>query len=123
MKEKLTTAQVTLFKKVVFGRFLDMHIIFNSPLVHYILLREVTDDRDDVMTFVLNGTIVTFSKELLLVTGLWQSPNPVLVRWVQGKAVGSLRNRYFRNDFVGDIHIGTLKQCIRIWSLKMTWML
>ena len=47
-----------------------MEIIFNNPLVHYILLREV---EDDVMTFDLNGTIITFSKDkFLLVNELWR---------------------------------------------------
>lgn len=35
-----------------------MDIIFNSPLVHYILLRKMKDDRTDGMTFALNGAIV-----------------------------------------------------------------
>lgn len=43
-----------------------MDIIFNSPLVDYILLREVQDNKDDVMTFNLNGTIIMFSKEEFL---------------------------------------------------------
>ena len=48
-----------------------MDIIFNSRLVHHILLREVEDDKANAMTFDLNGTIVTFSKEeFLLVTRL-----------------------------------------------------
>ncbi|XP_038887239.1 uncharacterized protein LOC120077431 [Benincasa hispida] len=40
VKEKLTLTQLVLFKKTVFGRFVDVDIIFNSPLVHYIILRE-----------------------------------------------------------------------------------
>ncbi|XP_038885907.1 uncharacterized protein LOC120076213 [Benincasa hispida] len=94
VKEKLTPTKLALFRKMVFGRFVDMDIIFNSPLVHYILLREVEDDRKDAMTFNLNGMVVTFTKEdFLLVTGLWRS----------------LHSRCFKNDFVGDIHIDTLE--------------
>ena len=76
-----------MFRRNVFGRFVDMNIIFNNPLVHYILLREVKDNRGDAMTFDLNGKIVMFSKEeFLLVTGLWQSPNPIVVNIVQNDA-------------------------------------
>ncbi|XP_038904736.1 uncharacterized protein LOC120091022 [Benincasa hispida] len=46
-------------------------------------------------------------RRLPVVIGLWQSPNPVVVRRVE--VTGSLRNRYFNNDFVGDIHISTLE--------------
>ncbi|XP_038885893.1 uncharacterized protein LOC120076200 [Benincasa hispida] len=85
-----------------------MEIIFNNSLVHYILLKEVEDDRKNVMTFDLNGTVITFTKkDFLLVIGLWQSPNPTIVR--RGEAVGSLCSRYFKNDFVRDIHIVTLE--------------
>ncbi|XP_038889303.1 uncharacterized protein LOC120079213 [Benincasa hispida] len=56
----------------------------------------------------LNGTVVIFTKEnFLLVTGLWWSPNPIVMRRYKGSR--SLRNRYLRNDFAGDIHIGTLE--------------
>ena len=110
VKEKFTATQLALSKKTVFGRFVDMDIIFNSLPVHHILLREVEDDRGDAMTFDLNGKIVMFSKEeFLLVIGLWRLPNLVIVNRVQGDAVGSLRSRYFKNDFLREIHIGTLK--------------
>ena len=86
-----------------------MDIILNNLLVHYILRREVEDNRDDAMTFDFYGTIVTFSKEeFLLATWLWRSPNPVVIRRVQAETAGSLRSRYFRNDFSGDIDIGNL---------------
>ncbi|XP_038889082.1 uncharacterized protein LOC120078991 [Benincasa hispida] len=108
VKEKLTPTQLALFRKIVFGRFVDLDIIFNSPLVHCILLREVEDHRKDSMAFDLNGIIVTFTKEdFLLMTGLWWSPNSVVVRRVEGTE--SLHNRYLGNDFAGGIHIGTLE--------------
>lgn len=44
--------------------------------MHYILLREVKNDRTDGMTFDLNGTIVRFKKEdFLFVKGLPRTPN------------------------------------------------
>ena len=61
MKEKLTATQLAIFTKTVFQRIIDMDIIFNSPLVHHILLKEVEDDRGDAMAFDLKGTNVTFS--------------------------------------------------------------
>ncbi|XP_038876469.1 uncharacterized protein LOC120068893 [Benincasa hispida] len=108
VKKKLTPTQVAPFKKTVFDRFVDMDIIFNSPLIHYILLREVEDYRKDSMTFDLNGTVVTFIKEdFLLVIGLWRSPNSIVVR--RAEETISLHNRYLRNNFAGDTHIGTLE--------------
>ena len=80
MKEKLTATQLALFKKKIFGRFVDMDIMFNSPLIHYVLLREVEGNRGNAMTFDLNGMIITFSKEdFLLVTRFWRSPNPIVL--------------------------------------------
>lgn len=37
--------QLAIFKKTVFGHFVDMDVIFNGPVVHYILSREVKDNR------------------------------------------------------------------------------
>lgn len=53
-----------------------MDVKFNSPLMHYIQLPEVKDNRRDVMTFNLNGTIVMLNNDdFLLMTGLWLTPN------------------------------------------------
>lgn len=60
----------------MFGRFIDMDVKFNGPLFHYILLGEVKDNMRDVITFNLNGIIVTFTKnDFLLVTRSWSTPN------------------------------------------------
>lgn len=53
-----------------------MNIIFNGPLIHYFLLRELKDDRKDSMTIELNRTIVRLTREdFLLVMRLWQTSN------------------------------------------------
>lgn len=50
-----------MFRKTPFGHFLDVKLVFNGPLYHYILLREVVDDRKDVISFKLLGEKVSFS--------------------------------------------------------------
>lgn len=70
VKEKLTPTQLTCFNKIVSGGFVDMEVILNRSLVHSILLREVNDDRKDVMMFDLYKIIAIFTKEnFLLVCG------------------------------------------------------
>lgn len=51
LKEKLMERQLDMFKRIVFGRYMDMDIVFNSPLVHRILLKEVKTNNNDVMSF------------------------------------------------------------------------
>lgn len=76
MKENLAPTQLDLFKMTVFDNFIDMDVKFNSPLFHYILLGEVKDNTRDIVTFDLNGIIVTFRKnDFLLVIGLWLTPS------------------------------------------------
>ncbi|KAL0558987.1 hypothetical protein IC582_003576 [Cucumis melo] len=38
IKVKLKTDQLALFRKTKFGNFLDLNIVFNGPLIHYLLL-------------------------------------------------------------------------------------
>ncbi|KAL0545073.1 hypothetical protein IC582_020213 [Cucumis melo] len=40
IKVKLKPDQLALFRKTKFGHFLDLNIVFNGPLIHYLLLRE-----------------------------------------------------------------------------------
>ncbi|XP_038874922.1 uncharacterized protein LOC120067433 [Benincasa hispida] len=42
VKEKLTPRQLDMFKRTVFGRFVDVDMVFNSPVIHHMLLREIT---------------------------------------------------------------------------------
>ncbi|XP_008437501.1 uncharacterized protein LOC103482899 isoform X3 [Cucumis melo] len=108
VKEKLTPKQLDLFKRTVFGRFVDMDLVFSSPLVHHILLREVKDERPDAMSFNLNGIIATFSKEeFLLVTGLWPSPTKSVRRVEASKSLGT---KYFGNELVVDMNPITFEE-------------
>ncbi|XP_031741885.1 uncharacterized protein LOC105435430 isoform X2 [Cucumis sativus] len=108
VKEKLTPKQLDLFKRTVFGRFVDMDLVFSSPLVHHILLREVKDERPDAMSFNLNGIIATFSKEeFLLVTGLWPSPTKPVPRVEATKSLGT---KYFGNELVVDMNPLTFEE-------------
>lgn len=80
-----------MFKKMVFGQIVDINIVFNSHLVHHILLREVEGSRDELMRFDINGANVKFSKkEFLLVTKLWWSPKELADTPLATK---SLRNK------------------------------
>ncbi|XP_038882313.1 uncharacterized protein LOC120073554 [Benincasa hispida] len=78
VKQKLTKRQLKMFKRTVFGRFLDIELVFNSPLIHHMLLREVWNLGMDSISFFVRGKVVIFSKdEFLLITGLWRSSTRV----------------------------------------------
>ncbi|KAL0536264.1 hypothetical protein IC582_025207 [Cucumis melo] len=72
IKAKLKPNQLALFRKTKFGHFLDLNIIFNGPLIHYLLLREVEDEGKDCISFLLGGVVCTFCRrEFNIITGLW----------------------------------------------------
>ncbi|KAL0548375.1 hypothetical protein IC582_012824 [Cucumis melo] len=72
IKVKLKPDQLALFRKIKFGHFLDLNIVFNGPLIHYLLLREVEDERNDYISFLLEGVVCTFDRrEFNIITGLW----------------------------------------------------
>ncbi|XP_022156780.1 uncharacterized protein LOC111023611 [Momordica charantia] len=74
IKQKLTPEQLDMFmKETIFGRFVDLDMMFYSPLVHYFLLRKVIDALIDSMCFSIGGTTITVSKaEFLSMTQLWR---------------------------------------------------
>ena len=56
IKDRLTPKQVHVFRKIVFGHFLDVKLVFNGLLCYYILLREVEDEHEDIIvSFKLFG--------------------------------------------------------------------
>ncbi|KAL4011369.1 hypothetical protein IC575_028426 [Cucumis melo] len=55
IKAKLKPDQLALFRKTKFGHFLDLNIVFNGSLIHYLLLREVEDEGKDSISFLLGG--------------------------------------------------------------------
>ncbi|KAL0561512.1 hypothetical protein IC582_001942 [Cucumis melo] len=72
IKAKLKPDQLALFRKTKFGHFLDLNIVFNGPLIHYLLLREVEDEGKDSISFLLGGVLCTFGRrEFNIITGLW----------------------------------------------------
>ncbi|KAL0537349.1 hypothetical protein IC582_026327 [Cucumis melo] len=72
IKTKLKPDQLALFRKTKFGYFLDLNIVFNGPLIHYLLLREVEDEGKDSISFLLGGVVCTFGRrEFNIITGLW----------------------------------------------------
>ena len=75
IKAKLKPDQLTLFRNTKFGHFLDLNIVFNGPLIHYLLLREVEDERNDHISFMIGGVVCTFGRrEFNIMTSLWSSP-------------------------------------------------
>ncbi|KAL0534268.1 hypothetical protein IC582_028557 [Cucumis melo] len=72
IKAKLKPDQLALFRKTKFGHFLDLNIVFNGPLIHYLLLRLVEDGGKDSISFLLGGVVCTFGRrEFNIITGLW----------------------------------------------------
>ncbi|KAL4033264.1 hypothetical protein IC575_006351 [Cucumis melo] len=72
IKAKLKPDQLALFRKTKFGHFLDLNIVFNGPLIHYLLLREVEDEGKDSISFLLGGVVCTSGRrEFNIITGLW----------------------------------------------------
>ncbi|KAL0549166.1 hypothetical protein IC582_013647 [Cucumis melo] len=72
IKAKLKPDQLALFRKTKFGHFLDLNIVFNGPLIHYLLLREVEDEGKDSISFLLGGVVCTFGRrQFNIITGLW----------------------------------------------------
>ncbi|KAL0534036.1 hypothetical protein IC582_028313 [Cucumis melo] len=72
IKAKLKPDQLALFRKTKFGHFLDLNIVFNGPLIHYLLLREVEDEGKDSISFLLGGIVCTFGRrEFNIIIGLW----------------------------------------------------
>ncbi|KAA0062375.1 Ulp1-like peptidase [Cucumis melo var. makuwa] len=52
-----------MFRKTIFGNFLDVKLVFNEPLYHFILLREVEEGRENTNSFKLLGEKVSFRRE------------------------------------------------------------
>ncbi|KAL4035296.1 hypothetical protein IC575_003977 [Cucumis melo] len=72
IKAKLKPDQLALFRKTKFRHFLDLNIVFNGPLIHYLLLREVEDEGKDSISFLLGGVVCTFGRrEFNIITELW----------------------------------------------------
>ena len=71
IKAKLKLDQLTLFRNTKFGHFLDLNIIFNESLIHYLLLREVEDEGKDHISFMIGEVVCTFSRrEFNIITDL-----------------------------------------------------
>ncbi|XP_038887193.1 uncharacterized protein LOC120077380 [Benincasa hispida] len=109
VKEKLTPRQLDIFKRTIFVRFVDVDMVFNNPIIHHILLREVKRTRSDSMSFSVCGKIVTFSKDdFLLMTGLWQSLTQVDQNQ---QSLYELAIKYFGNRVTKDtLHLCQLEE-------------
>ena len=72
IEEKLTKRQLTMFKKDIFGHFLECRSFpFSGVILHNLLLRQVEDSREDQLWFQIGEHLIRLSiVELCLVTGL-----------------------------------------------------
>ncbi|KAK3230230.1 hypothetical protein Dsin_002111 [Dipteronia sinensis] len=78
IKEKLTEAQLALFRTTCFGKLLEMHELkFSGQLVHHLLLRQIRSSNKSEMWFAVGGKTFRFSiQEFCLITGLACGPDP-----------------------------------------------
>ncbi|XP_038896598.1 uncharacterized protein LOC120084856 [Benincasa hispida] len=109
VKQKLTGRQLEMFKKTVFGPFLDIELVFNNPLIHHMLLRELKKPGIDSISFFVRGKIITFSNDdFLLITGLWRSHTRVRR---SEESSQELFTRYFCNRSTSDaFHLNLLEE-------------
>ena len=78
IKEKLTEAQLSLFRITCFGKLLEMNDLkFSGQLVHNLLLRQIQSPVKSEMWFAVGGKTLRFSiQEFCLITGLECGPEP-----------------------------------------------
>ncbi|KAL0534398.1 hypothetical protein IC582_028689 [Cucumis melo] len=104
IKVKLKPDQLALFRETKFGHFLDLNIIFNGSLIHYLLLREVEDEGKDYISFLLGGVVCTFGRrEFNIITGLWDSKEES----IQLVRNSRLLEKFFKNKEF--IHVSDLE--------------
>lgn len=59
-----------MFRKTMFGHLLDVKLVFNGPMCLYILLREVKDEWEDIISFKLLGEVSFGRKDFDIIMGL-----------------------------------------------------
>ncbi|KAL4011515.1 hypothetical protein IC575_028575 [Cucumis melo] len=103
IKVKLKPDQLALFRETKFGHFLDLNIVFNGSLIHYLLLREVEDEGKDYISFLLGGVVCTFGRrEFNIITDLWD-PKEESIQLVRNSR---LLEKFFKNKefiYVSDL--------------------
>lgn len=98
----LTPEQKTRFRQTTLGYFLDMHrLIFQSQLVHNVLMREVEVHSDvEELWYCIGGQFVRFSRqEFALITGLVYGPAFEHEHRLIYRPAGSIRARFLNNRF------------------------
>ena len=82
-----------MFRKTIFGHFLDINLVFNGPLCNYILLKEVKDEWNDLISFKLLGQKVSLRWENFDISTGLRFRSRLIVKFKQKKAV-RLRRLY-----------------------------
>ncbi|KAK3218406.1 hypothetical protein Dsin_012376 [Dipteronia sinensis] len=99
IKEKLTDAQLALFRTTCFGRLLEMHELkFSGQLVHH-LLRQIRSYNNSEMWFAIGGKKFCFSiQEFCLITGLECGPYPPEMVKEKGDGSASFRSSMLNGE-------------------------
>ncbi|KAK3188654.1 hypothetical protein Dsin_028215 [Dipteronia sinensis] len=99
IKEKLTEAQLALFRTTCFGKLLEMHELkFSGQLVHHLLLRQIRSSSKSEMWFAVGGNTFRFSiQEFCLITGLACGPDPPVLE-KKGDGSGSFRSSMLNGE-------------------------
>ncbi|KAI9161277.1 hypothetical protein LWI28_015966 [Acer negundo] len=100
IKEKLTEAQLSLFRTTCFGKLLDMNDLkFSGQLVHHLLLRQIPSPDKSEMWFAIGGKRLRFSiQEFCLITGLECGPEPPVLSKEKGDGSGSFRSSMLNGE-------------------------
>ncbi|XP_060216438.1 uncharacterized protein LOC132643919 [Lycium barbarum] len=72
IKSKLTVAQLEIFSKTIFGKFLGMqHLEVQAQIFRCFMVRELKESTSDCFTIDINGTVLRFTmREFALMSGL-----------------------------------------------------
>ncbi|KAK0574579.1 hypothetical protein LWI29_025748 [Acer saccharum] len=100
IKEKLTEAQLSLFRTTCFGKLLEMNDLkFSGQLVHNLLLRQIQSPVKSEMWFAVGGNRLRFSiQEFCLITGLECGPEPPVLSKEKGDGCGSFRSSMLNGE-------------------------
>ncbi|KAK0604257.1 hypothetical protein LWI29_013821 [Acer saccharum] len=114
IKEKLTEAQLSLFRTTCFGKLLEMNNLkFSRQLVHNLLLKQIQSPVKSEMWFAVGGKTLRFSiQEFCLITDLECGPEPPVLSKEKWDGSGSFRSSMLN----GEVRFNnkTWRQCSKL---------
>lgn len=85
-----------MFRRTIFWQFVDIDLVFSSPIVYHMLLSEVKHERVNSMSFSIREMVVTFLKDFFFFTDNWFMVIPTgMVR--NEETSKELESKYFGN--------------------------